>query len=113
MVRGEEKTSDQEKHAKGAQEHDNQLWLATLQEAQGPSPITSMSQMVFNKAWNAELEKKRAGADLMCWDYGVPKYCDIERTIKAPKDSISSVKLEWLAQRHFGVSKLSEFYLFL
>ena len=33
--------------------------------------------------------------------------------IAAILDTISSAKLEWLTQRHFGVSKASEFFLVL
>ena len=72
-----------------------------------------MSAMAIEDPWIAELEQQKVKADLMNWDLALEKYCAIERTIKAKQDIISSIKLEWLTQRHFGVSTAEECYLFL
>ena len=91
----QEEASDQEDHAARVQEQDDQLWLATLQEPQGPSPWTSMSLMEIEDPWIADLEKERAEADLMCWDFALPQYWtqfQVPSWNGSPKDTLESPK---------------------
>ena len=90
----------------------SQIWLATPQKAQGPTSWRSLSAIVtedqwiaqLEQQWIAQLEQQRVEADLMDWDLAVEHYCSIERTIWKKQDTISSAKLEWPTQTHFGVS---------
>ena len=92
---------------------DDEEHEASPQAPPGPCPWTSMSEMATEHPWIAELEEKRANADLMMWDCAIPLYCDIEITIKKKKSTISSAKLERLTKQHFGVTKLEECYIFI